>query len=217
MARPKSFETLLKEKKQEFAQYYDIEHIDSPNDKQNIDTFLRNQILIEQYQTRLSSLSDEEIFANVTEIAKIQAALSTMTKNNMELEKQLGIDRKSRKNESSKDNPAEYILNLKQAARNFLEKRLQKMYCPECQVMVMRFSPVHDHTQFKIEIQCSQCKKKVIAERKEKDIFYKLRASDREWRRKHPIEIVQPKKSKVDFDEIDLVIGSDEEMEENGD
>ena len=79
------------------------------------------------------------------------------------------------------------------------------VYCPDCQVMVSRFIPVHEHTEFRTEWQCSQCKKFVVVNRKERDVFFDLR-EDSKWRKKYPIEIVQASKEDIIVQDEDDII-----------
>lgn len=191
---------------------YDIDSLSSPNDKANLDTMIRNSIAIEQLQHKLSELVQEDVMTNSAQINRINTAINDLIDTNMKIERQLSIDRKTRKQESDA-NPAEYIASLKQRAKEFLNdpRRLTKVYCKTCQVMVGRISGVYDTTEFNAKFQCPQCKKFTTVARKEKDIFFDVRDAD--WRRQYPIEIVQPKKgisSEIDDVNDDVILGEDD-------
>jgi hypothetical protein len=206
----KKTNTSLERIKLEYEQYYDLSSVDSPNDRANLEILIRNAVLIAQIQDQIDTLTGTTggVLNSLQDIAKLNTALNNLIQTNVSLEKSLGIDRKSRRSEQTKDNPAEYIISLKKLAREFLESRIQRVYCPECKIMLMRFSPVHDHTMFTFEVQCTQCHKKVVVTRKEKDIFYDLKKNDKDWRRGFPIEIIQPKRTVVDVDD-DVMLGEE--------
>lgn len=193
-----------------YAQDYDLSTLNNSNDKATLETILRNSIILEDLQQRQLELMEGDISSSAAEIKKIGDLIKATAETNLSLERSLGIDRKSRKVEDNAESPAAYIASLKLMAREFLEKRLIRLYCPQCNVMVLRFSPVHDHTKFNISIRCSQCGKSVIAKREDRDIFYDLKSSDREWRRKYPVEIEAAKKDSsddIDSEDDEMILG----------
>ncbi len=207
-------ETKLRKKREEFDRYYDTSSLDSPNDKNNLEVLLRNTVLIESIQEEMDKLAVNGIGENIQDIAKLNTALGNLIEKNTVIEKMLGIDRKSRRSETTKDNPAEYMAGLLASGQGFFEGKLQRVFCPDCQVMVMRYAPVHDHTAFDFRVQCSQCQKWVTATRKERDVFYDLKANDKEWRRAFPIQIVRPKKTTVDVED-DVTLGSADDIKDD--
>ncbi len=208
-----TFAARFKQKLEEYGKKYDIEGLDSGNDKANLEVLLKNEILIEDLQQSISDLAEKSTITNIGEIKKLSDVLRDLIDKNLALEKVLAIDRKSRKLESTAENPAEYIKSLKFLAKEFIDKRLEKLYCPDCSIMVFRYASVHEHTAYSVEVQCSQCNKTVRATRKEKDVFYDLAPSDRAWRKKYPVEVEKAKnKSAPDIIDIedDLIIGQEE-------
>lgn len=208
-----TFVSRLEKLRREYAETYDIESLKSANDKANLEMMLRNQIIIEDMQDKLN---EPDKLDDIADVKRINDILRDLISTNLSLEKTLGIDRKSRKTSEDKNNPAEYISNLKRLAREFLEKRLIKVFCEECNVMLLRFAPVHEHTEFEIKIQCSQCKKMIRAIRKERDVFFDIAKNDRQWRAKYPVEIVAARKIKDDLDRLneiedDVTIGGSSE------
>ncbi len=186
-----------------YEQAYDLTTLNDANDKSNLELMIRNSVLSELLHEKITELMMDDAAGNINEIKKISDSVKDFTDRNIQLERQLGIDRKSRK----KDNEAttgEYILMLKTAANEFLEKRLIKVYCPDCKILVGRISPVHDHTAFGAFFQCSQCQKLATVERVERDVFFDLEKDDRDWRRKYPVEIKKPKKKKTLASEDEL-------------
>ena len=198
----KTFDTRFKEVMKDYEQAYDLSTLNNANDKANLETLIRNAVLIEILQQQVNELAQKNATANIAEIKKLSDAAKDLIDRNMQLEKQLGIDRKSRKKDNE-STTGEYLLLLKEAAKQFVDRRLIKVYCPDCQVMVGRISPVHEHTAFSAAFQCSQCKKMVSATRQEKDVFFDLHKDDKEWRRKYPVEIKHPKKKKRSQSKVD--------------
>jgi hypothetical protein len=189
----------FKQKYQElWSQYenaYDLTTLNDANDKSNLEMIIRNAALIELLQEKITEMAEDDAAGNISEIKKISDSVRDLTDRNIQLERQLGIDRKSRKKDNE-TTTGEYILMLKSAAHDFLEKRLMKVYCPNCKVMVGRVSPVHEHTGFNAYFQCSQCRQAVVIGREERDVFFDLAKDDKEWRRKYMVEIKKPKKLK---------------------
>jgi len=199
----------------EFETAYDLTTLNSANDRANLEQLVRNIVLARKLDAKSKKLIEsDDIGEVVTEIKKLSDMAGSLIDKNMQLERQLGIDRKSRKKDSD-TSPAEYISHLKRAAREYLEQRLIRVSCPHCNVLVFRFAPAHEHTAFKVAVQCSQCDKLVIAERKERDIFYDLKPQDRAWRKQYPVKITHAKnaantvlESTQDI-EPDIVLGDD--------
>lgn len=196
----------------EYKDKYNVDQLDSPNDVASLRTMIRNQILIEQLQSRLDDISrDDKV--DPMEIKKILDSIVALSQTNMQYERSLGIDRKTRKTDQA-DSVADYILKLKSLAVEFLDDddRLLKVNCDDCAIMIGRISGVYDTTYFYAVFQCPQCKKHKTVTRKERDIFFDVK--DANWRRKYPIEIVQPKRNKtapVILAEDDIVLGIDTE------
>lgn len=207
-----SFESRLSQKRKEYADKYDISDLTTGNDKDNLETLLRNSIIIETLQAKYQELAEGDIVANLGQITDLEKTLKSIIASNLALEKALGLDRAARKKEDSVDSPAEYVAQLKLHAKEFLEKRITKVFCPDCKVMIFRFSPVQDHTKFEIKCTCSQCKKVVRVHREEKDILFDLPAKDREWRKKYPYAVELPKVTavdEVDTEDDELRIGGE--------
>ena len=198
--------------KQRLATYsktYDIDGIESPNDKANLDIIINNQELIDLLQKALDEeLKNGNIMASMQNIRQIQESRRQLIDQNMQIEKLLGIDRKSRKKDTQ-ESVADYIQFIKTSAREFLEKQYINVYCEKCKILVGRIIPVHEYTEFIIKFQCSQCNKFVEVKRKERDVFFDLKERNKEWRKKYPVEIVQGKLESVEAD--DDVFLEDEE------
>lgn len=192
----------------EFTDVYELGELANPNDKLNVKSYIRNQILIEKLQEAIDKeLEAQNVLDNIGSIKKLQDSLRDMSEQNLALERTLGIDRKSRKKDNQ-ENITDYWNALMSKARDYLDSVVIRVYCPECQVMVGRVLPVHDHTSFRAEFQCSQCSKPIYVGRKERDVFFDIPESDREWRRKYPVEIEKPRsRGLIKEVENEIVIG----------
>lgn len=184
----------------QYQEDYDLSTLNLSNDKQNLDTLVRNTVLIEKLDATIDTLMESgDIAAAVVTIDKLARTKDGLQQQNVTIERQLGIDRKSRKKDNE-TSAAEYIIALKQNAKEFLEKRLTKVYCQHCKILVLRFSAAYDHGEFDIAAQCPQCNKFVTVKRKERDVFFDLQPRDRNWRKRYPIEVIQAKQNKTDND-----------------
>jgi len=192
----------------EYKSKYNVDSLDSPNDIANLHTMIRNQIIIEKLQSQMNDLTDEDTI-DPTAVKKILDSLVALSESNVVYERTLGIDRKSRKQESA-ESTADYIAGLKIRAREWLdnEERLTKVYCKACSIMVGRISGVYETTYYSASFQCPQCKKQITIKREERDVFYDVK--DANWRRKYPIEIEQARRITAPmFNDIDddMIIG----------
>lgn len=217
-------EKLFQEELNKYAEKYDIGSLTNPNDEANLHMMIRNQIEIQTLQNQVSQLIREDAAANVQVIVKLKDIIESFKGTNMQIEKLLGIDRKTRKNESEQS-VSDYWNKLKQHAEEFLrdEDKLLRVYCKHCKIMVGRISGVYDTTSYFADFQCPQCKKRCTVKREEKDVFFDLKAGDKEWRRKYPIEIVHPVQPKDSIDtsmiqeDNEIVIDYDENESESND
>lgn len=206
------FNTVLADYKQKF----NVDSLDSPNDVANLHSMIRNQLLIERLQDQLDTITtDGDVDANT--IKKVLDSIVALSETNIALEKTLGIDRKTRKQETA-ESVADYLQSLKSRAKEWIDNddRLLKVICPKCKIMVGRISGVYNTTRYDAGFQCPQCNKMITVKRAERDIFYDVR--DSEWRRKYPIEIEQPKRTRapeLNGVEDDLIIGDTIEFGED--
>lgn len=184
----------------EYREKYDVDSIQNPNDKANLETMIRNQLLIIKLQDRLDTIADN-VDVDPVEVKKVLDSIVALSQTNMQYEKTLGIDRKTRKTEQVESFP-DYLIAIKRIGRDFLEQRLTRVRCKKCDILVGRISAVYDTTEFSAAFQCPQCKKFITITRKERDVFFDVKNAD--WRRKYPMEVVQPKRMK-DAPELDIM------------
>lgn len=184
------FEERLKQKMEEYAKVYDIGALNDANDKTTLLMLVQTEIMVEGLQEKIQTIIAEDPVGQATDLKKLADLLRDATETITKLQRTLAIDRKSRKEEET-GSVADYIKSIQSIAHDFIEKRIIKVYCQECKVMVGRFHPVHEHTAYSLQFECSQCGTMVKTSRKSKDYLFDVK--DAEWRRKHRAEIVQPK------------------------
>lgn len=206
------FNTVLADYKQKF----NVDSLDSPNDIANLHTMIRNQIIIEKLQNQMHELTEQDEIDPIA-IKKILDSLVALSESNVIYERTLGIDRKTRKQETA-ESVADFLQSLKARAKEWLDDddRILKVICPRCKIMVGRISGVYNTTRYDAGFQCPQCNKMITVKRAERDVFYDVR--DSEWRRKYPIEIEQPKRTRapeLNGVEDDLIIGDTIEFGED--
>lgn len=195
----------------EYKEKYDVDTLSSPNDIANLHAMIRNGLLIETLQARLDELANARDGINPQEVKRVLDSIVALSEVNMNYEKTLGIDRKTRKNDAS-ESVADYLTTLRHRAKEWLdETRLIKVHCKACSIMVGRISGVYDTTAYQASFQCPQCKKNIIVRREEKDVFFDVKDAD--WRRKYPVEIEQAKRTKTPAMrdvEADVLLGEDD-------
>jgi len=201
------FNTILAE----YRLKYNVEQLDSPNDLANLHTMIRNQILISKLQAQLDTLTQNIDDFDPTQIKKILDSIVALSETNINYERTLGIDRKTRKQTDS-ENVADYLTGLKQRGKEWLDERIIKVRCEVCNILVGRISGVYDTTFYEGRFQCPQCKKQITIKREEQDVFFDVK--DANWRRKYPIEIEAAKRTRApDTSSIedDIILGDGEE------
>lgn len=198
---------------QDYSNKYDLETLSSPNDRANLEMLINNQVIIESIQTKLQELTEIDPVDNIDIIQRLGSSLKDIIERNLQLERALALDRKTR-NSSASESVADYIVNLKQFAQEFLDKRLVKLYCPSCQILLARFSIVHDHSPFELKVKCNQCNNDVISAREERDIFFDIK--DSSWRKKYKYSVKRSKETSAPDEtdvEDDLILGEDDDAE----
>ena len=195
----------FKQRLEQYRNTYEIDDIENPNDIANLHIIINNQELLDMLQKAINDeLKGGNVMQSMDNLRKLQDTRRQIVEQNMALEKMLGIDRKTRKKDTQ-DNVGDYIAFVKNAAREFLERHYINVSCTQCKVMVGRIIPVHDHTEFNVQFQCSQCKKMVQVKRKEQDTFFDIKERNKNWRNKYPVEIEQGKADIIESDDDEVL------------
>jgi len=190
------FERRFQERLALYERDFDLSTLNQSSDKGLLDALIRQELLLENLQVSLQQITEDEsidLLNKMSDIKKFSDLIRDGTTSVTTLQRTLSIDRKTRKSDTV-DSVADHIKKIKKEAAIFLDKRLHKIYCPDCKVMVGRFSPVHDHTAFVVSVECSQCGRLVRMHREARDIWFDVKDAD--WRRKYNAEIVQPTKKR---------------------
>jgi len=209
MTKSRRFQEILAD----YADKYDLATLSSPNDRANLEMLINNQVIVESIQVKLQELTEDDPVENIDIIQRLGSSLKDIIERNLQLERALALDRKTR-NSNSSESVAEYLVNLKQTALDFLEKRLTRVYCPDCKTLVARFSVVHDHSPFSMRVKCNQCEKDVTVEREERDIFFDIK--DSAWRKKYRYKVAKPKRDEsggTELVEDDLLLSDEEDAD----
>lgn len=100
----------------QYREKYDIESIQNPNDLANLESMIRNQLSITKLQDQLDTLVDQ-IKIDPMAIKKVLDSIVALSTTNVQIERTLGIDRKTRKQEQE-ESVVDYILKIKTLARD---------------------------------------------------------------------------------------------------
>lgn len=189
----KTMQERVNDRFEAYRKDYDIDNLNSSNDLALLRTLIQSEIVLEDLQARLFELlRDGDLIESASEIKKLSDLTRDIVLQNMKIQETLGIDRRSRK--TSEESPIDYIRKLKVAANNFISKRMTRIYCQKCNVMVARFAPVHAHTGYELKVQCSQCKEYITQRREPKDPLFDI--PDRSWRTERA-EIILPEETNI--------------------
>lgn len=189
VAETDTFDKKYEDKMGVYAQHYSIEELNDANDLTLLKILIKTEIMIDDLQKRIQQLIEDNPIKHASNIKKLSDLLRDATRTVTDLQKTLAIDRKTRKEQETSGDISSYIRHLKTIAGNFLEERMIKVYCYNCQVMVGRIAPVHTYTAYNASFQCSQCGEMINSKRREKNRMFDIKDSD--WRT-YEAEIVQP-------------------------
>ena len=191
----------FKKRLEAYQATYEIDDLVNPNDLSNLYTLINNQELIDTLQKAVDEqIAQNDITNTIGTIKKLQDARKDLIEQNLQIERLLGIDRKTRKKETQ-ESVSDYITFVKTTAQEFLERQYIKAYCPKCKILVGRIIPAHEHTEYTCKFQCSQCDRWIEIKRKERDIFFDIKEKNKDWRKKYPVEIVQGKDDVLESDD----------------
>lgn len=206
---PLSYDERFQQKLEDYKKNYNVESLNESNDRTLLHILIRTELMLEGLQSKVTEIMEgEDLLNQATELKKLSDLIRDATENVTKIQRTLAIDRKTRKTEET-DSVAEFVRALKRNAKNFVDQRMTRVYCPDCKVSVFRFSPVHDHTSYRVEAECSQCGKIIRAHRKERDIWFDVK--DAGWRKKYPAEIVQAS-GKGGFSSEDFTVGIQDDV-----
>ncbi len=173
----------------DYARDYKIDELNQSNDRAQLYLLINAELLLEAYQEKIEEIvASEDLLEKANELKKLSDLMRDGAEAVRKNQQLLAIDRKTRKSEES-DDFAGWLRGIKREAKKFVDERLLKIYCKDCKVLVGRWSAVHDHTSYRVSVQCSQCKRYVETRREGRDVWFDMK-NDSDWRKKYPVEIV---------------------------
>lgn len=205
MKNTKTFEEKYQDKLKQYANVFNLDDLNDANDRSLLEMMIKGEIMTDGLQEQIAELmqdqqESEEAAKNVNSLKKLHDLLKDATNTVLNIQRTLNIDRKTRKSEET-TSVADYLRILRRNAKDFMTERRVVFWCPDCNVMVGRVYPVHDHTAWTVSFQCSQCEKMIRGRREQKDVLFDVK--DRNWRKDNRAVIVQAKKSKAVIDDDD--------------
>ena len=201
----------------QYGEFYDLTTM-APNDAMLLDQLVDATIALTKLNRRRSTIletiadgdDDEDTSYSSKKLAEVSKLISQYLRDIKDIQTSLAIDRKQRSGDEA-SSVSEYIQTLKQEAKDWLDKRIIRIYCPTCQIMVGRIAPVHRHTHFYASFECSQCFRRITAEREGTEIF--TRKED-EWRKAYPVTIVHAGQTNTEQDRVAKEYDDDETIDE---
>lgn len=172
-----------------YHEHFKLDELNDANDLNLLKMLIRNEIFVDEIYKSLEDLTNVDMLENAGDVKKLSDLLRDAIENTTKLQKILAIDRKTRKEEET-NSVSSYIEFLKRESHSFLEKRLQRVYCPSCKIMIGRYSIVHDHSAYKMQFQCHQCGEMIIEQRGAEDSMFDM--EDKDWRQIRRAEIEHP-------------------------
>jgi hypothetical protein len=150
------FERRIADYYEQYREVYDIDDMVNPNDIASLLILIRYQVLIEMYQKRMAELAEENIIENAQQIKKISDLLRDATSTFIQFQRDLGIDRRTRK-ESGDETIGDYINDLLNAAQSFHQQRLTYIVCSSCGGTIGRIAPIYDTGGYRASFWCPIC------------------------------------------------------------
>lgn len=156
-------EDLFQEKLAKYYKDYDIDSLNDSNDKASLYALIRLEIAVERLQNDLNSALE----VDETTRRKMISSIGEMLANSLSLQQSLAIDRKTRVGDAGETVP-QFLTNLKRRAKEFMEKRLIKVYCPEDKILLGTFYRFQQTKYtgkwqprkpliYRVEFECPQC------------------------------------------------------------
>jgi DNA-directed RNA polymerase subunit M/transcription elongation factor TFIIS len=93
---------------------------------------------------------------SIKNIADIQKLVTEASKNISSISTDLKIDRKSREHKT--DSIPDYVRDLKDRAKKFLEQRMYYIYCPKCKTLLLSMWLLDINSGNKFKLTCPNCK-----------------------------------------------------------
>ena len=145
---------VVKRKLEYLQSEYDLSEL-AANDLLQLDSLAEALASSDEYNKMLEDeLSIEP--RNIRNISDIQKLITEVNRNISSISNDLKIDRKSR--ERKTDSIPDYVKDLQDRARAFVEDRMFYIYCPKCKTLVMSMWILDYTLGHKFKLICKNCK-----------------------------------------------------------
>lgn len=143
---------------------YSVDMNDS-NDAQALMSLARHLIQAEKADQRIRAIQDKPVLSDddVRTLKNLGDFQSGIQRTVNELQAQLGISRKIRKEKQADDIP-QYIAALQKKAKDFWERKTVGIKCENCMIELARYwinFPDSAYT-VKMELECWKCQEKIV-------------------------------------------------------
>jgi hypothetical protein len=134
------------------------------NDTQVLRALIRALLTLTDYEDTLYDVQREGIGTeNIRIIGDLNKFISQTRKDISDLQRDLGITRKTRK-EEKEDSILSYIINLQEKANTFYKNKVFRVVCPECEMMLFDGWFLYPEEENKLIFTCGR-----IVEEQEED------------------------------------------------
>lgn len=119
----------VQEKIERYLEEYELDDLNQANDMAALTQMCQIEVNVEQIQKALGKIKDP--LEDSKKIRELQSALRDASQSWVQLQTELGINRKKRQGESD-ESPLQYVERLQETAKKFVDSRLKKFVCSKC-------------------------------------------------------------------------------------
>jgi len=166
------YDVIFKSKIADLQKEYAVD-MNNSNDVESLKTLVRQQIQLEQIQDDIDNIQRKDSrvpddYSNLKKLGDFQRLTNLSIK---EIQTELGISRKQRKEKAVDDIP-KWIDNILERSKDFMEKKTTTIYCPKCKIELFRFwmnfkdaegaiTGQRLENDIQLSLQCWKCEEKV--------------------------------------------------------
>ncbi len=126
----------LDEKLDKYLSEYELDDLNETNDRQALIQLCRLEVAIDKYTTALNDVDNP--LEDSKKIKDLNTSLRDVQNTWIQLQQQLGIDRRKRKSEAD-ESPLLYIARIKQLSKQYIDSRFKVLKCVACSLPVMKY------------------------------------------------------------------------------
>jgi hypothetical protein len=120
----------VEERVKGYLKEYELDEMNAANDMAALRRMCQYEVDIEQLQDAISGIQD--VATKSKQMRDLHAALKDANSSWVALQQELGIGKSKRQSENE-ETPLTYIERLKEQSKKFMDVRLKKVVCPNCQ------------------------------------------------------------------------------------